>query len=155
PPTGSASSPTARPTGPGRRRRGPGTSSGRLYSDRARKSDSRDAIRAASQDGKHFALHRVVMTGVLGRAFMPRETADRPRAGWRLAVALCGVAFLVWLIMEIGPSQVAASFRTLSWRLAIVVVFPCVVLKTLDILAWQLTFPHEHVPLPPLATALL
>jgi hypothetical protein len=50
---------------------------------------------------------------------------------------------------------VLASFQELSWRLLIVIVFPCVALKTFDTLAWRFSFPHDRVPFLPLATALL
>jgi len=70
-------------------------------------------------------------------------------------VVLCGVAVVVFLIHTIGPETILASFRQLSWRLVVVIVFPCVVLKMLDTLAWQVSFPHERVPFLPLAAAVL
>jgi len=66
----------------------------------------------------------------------------------------CG-AVVVFLLLHIGPGAVLGSFRQLSWRLLIVIVFPCVVLKTLDTLAWRFAFPHDRVALPALGTALL
>src|SRR5437870_7116570 len=74
---------------------------------------------------------------------------------YHAAVLVCGASLLAYLILSIGPATVLASFRELSWRLLLVIVFPCVALKTLDTLAWRLTFPHERVPFLPLARALI
>jgi len=76
-------------------------------------------------------------------------------ASYRVAVVLCGAAIVVVLIHAIGPETILASFHELSWRLFIVIVFPCVVMKTFDTLAWQVSFPHERVPFLPLAATLL
>jgi len=73
----------------------------------------------------------------------------------RVALFGCGAALVLFLFLRIGPTAVLGSFRQLSWRLLIVIVFPCVALKALDTLAWRFAFPDDRVPLPALATALL
>jgi len=83
------------------------------------------------------------------------EAGGVTAASYRVAVVLCGVAVVGVLIHTIGPETILASFRQLSWRLVVVIVFPCVLLKTLDTLAWQFSFPHERVPFLPLAATLL
>jgi uncharacterized membrane protein YbhN (UPF0104 family) len=74
---------------------------------------------------------------------------------YRAALIACGAALVVYLVLTIGPETILASFRQLSWRLLVVIVFPCVVLKSLDTLAWRFAFPHERVPFLPLAATLL
>src|SRR2546427_8924025 len=71
------------------------------------------------------------------------------------AVLVCGASLLAYLILSIGPATVLVSFRELSWRLLLVILFQCVALKPFDTLAWRLAFPHERVPFLPLARALL
>src|SRR5262249_37420771 len=87
-------------------------------------------------------------------------TTSRPagaKSRWyHAALPVCGAALCCYLIFDIGATPILESFRVLSWRLLIVVVFPCVALKTLDTLAWGVTFPlHERMSFRPLATALL
>jgi hypothetical protein len=74
---------------------------------------------------------------------------------YRAVTLVCGAALLTSLILTIGPATVVASFRELSWRLLIVIVFPCIALKMFDTLAWRFTFPRERVRFLPLARALL
>jgi uncharacterized membrane protein YbhN (UPF0104 family) len=70
---------------------------------------------------------------------------------WRLALVACGAALFAYLLAEIGPAAVADSFAVLSWRLLIVLVFPCLLIKLFDTLAWYWTFPTVRVPFWPLA----
>src|SRR5262249_15303198 len=63
---------------------------------------------------------------------------------WRVALVLCGLGLLVYLIAEIGPAAIADSFRILSWRLLVVLVFPCIVFKVFDTLGWLWTFPGKR-----------
>jgi hypothetical protein len=74
---------------------------------------------------------------------------------YRAAMLVCGAALFAYLIYTMGPATVVASFQALSWRLFVVIVFPCVALKTFDTLAWRFSFPHEPVPLLPLARSLI
>jgi uncharacterized membrane protein YbhN (UPF0104 family) len=80
----------------------------------------------------------------------------RPSARlYRAALIACGAALFAFLIISIGPATVVASFRLLSWRLVPLIVFPCIVLKTFDALAWRFAFPGEPVPLRSLLASLL
>src|SRR5262245_9664269 len=64
----------------------------------------------------------------------PTETppaSDHLRARvYRIAVLSCGGALFAFLVISIGPATVVASFRLLSWRLVLLIVFPTVLLKT-------------------------
>src|SRR5262245_1276578 len=73
--------------------------------------------------------------------------SDRLRARfYRIAVLACGGALFAFLVISIGPATVVASFRLLSWRLAVLIVFPTVLLKTFDTLAWHFAFPGKPAP---------
>ena len=63
---------------------------------------------------------------------------------WRAALLLCGLALFAYLIADVGLATIGASFRMLSWRLLIVLVFPCTVFKLFDTLGWLWTFPGER-----------
>jgi putative membrane protein len=60
---------------------------------------------------------------------------------WRVALLACGLGLLTYLVIDIGPASIAESFRILSWRLLVVLVFPCVLFKLFDTLGWLWTFP--------------
>src|SRR5438552_1860624 len=92
---------------------------------------------------------------IMESARLPPRTLSATSQLARAAMVGCGAAVIVVLLLRIGPGAVLASFRQLSWRLLIVIIFPCVVLKTLDTFAWRFAFPRDRVGLPTLATALL
>src|SRR5262245_49831091 len=69
------------------------------------------------------------------------------RSWWRIVLVGCGVAILAYLFAETGLSAIAQSFRVLSWRLLILLVFPCTLIKLFDTLAWHSTFVGTRVPL--------
>ena len=78
------------------------------------------------------------------------------RGHWyRAALFMCGAALFSYLIVRIGPGAVVESFRVLSWRLALVAVFPSVLLKACDTIAWRYSFPCAHVPFRQLGRVLL
>jgi len=66
---------------------------------------------------------------------------------WRLVLVGCGLAILAYLFAETGLAAIAQSFRALSWRLLVVLVFPCALIKLFDTLGWQSTFVGTRVPL--------
>src|SRR5262249_56250436 len=66
---------------------------------------------------------------------------------WQAALLLVGAGLFAFLIAEIGLAAIASSFRTLSWRLLILLVFPCLVFKLFDTLGWRFAFPGRSVPL--------
>ncbi len=64
----------------------------------------------------------------------------------RLLLLLAGLAFIAYLIYEVGPASVWDSIRTLSWRLLVVVGFPYGLTTTLDTLAWSCAFRERRTP---------
>lgn len=64
----------------------------------------------------------------------------------RLGLLLLGVALLVALIVENDPRAILASLRQLSWRLAILVLFPAVLVMVLDTLGWRYAFLEDRAP---------
>jgi uncharacterized protein (TIRG00374 family) len=66
---------------------------------------------------------------------------------WQRALLVLGAALFAYLIADIGLAAIESSFRTLSWRLLIVLVFPCLVFELFDTLGWRFAFPGESVPL--------
>jgi len=74
---------------------------------------------------------------------------------YRAALLACGAALLAFLVIRIGPATVVESFRVLSWRLVLLIVFPCIVLKTFDALAWGFAFHERPVPFRSLLASVL
>lgn len=74
---------------------------------------------------------------------------------YRAALLAGGAGLLAFLIISIGPATVVASFRLLSWRLILLIVFPCIVLKTFDALAWGFAFRRRPVPVRSLLASIL
>lgn len=77
--------------------------------------------------------------------------ARPPRAGLgvgrlRSLLLLAGVAFIGYLVYEVGPATVWGSVRALSWRLLIVLCFPYVLATTLDTVAWRFAFGVRPAP---------
>jgi len=68
----------------------------------------------------------------------------------RLLLALLGALLFAGLIVEIGPSQIIAEFRELSWRLGILLVFPFCLVTAADTLGWRYAFRRDVVPYPAL-----
>ena len=66
---------------------------------------------------------------------------------WQGALLVLGAALFGYLVANIGLADIASSFRTLSWRLLVVLVFPCLVFKVFDTLGWRFAFPGESEPL--------
>jgi hypothetical protein len=66
---------------------------------------------------------------------------------WRPALVVCGLTLFAYLVAETGLPAIADSFATLSWRLLIILVFPCVFIKLLDTFGWYWTFPGARAPL--------
>src|SRR5262249_36749245 len=63
---------------------------------------------------------------------------NRARAArwWQGVLLLLGAALFAYLIADIGLDGIRSSFETLSWRLLVVLVFPCLVFKVFDTLGW-------------------
>jgi hypothetical protein len=60
---------------------------------------------------------------------------------------VCGAALFAYLLADTGLQALADSFRVLSWRLLVVLVFPCLFIKLFDTLGWYWTFAGSTVPL--------
>jgi uncharacterized protein (TIRG00374 family) len=66
-----------------------------------------------------------------------------------------GVALLVALVAQNDPAAVLASITHLSWRLAVIVCFPAVLVAFFDTLGWRYAFLREAVPFRALAASRL
>ncbi len=64
----------------------------------------------------------------------------------RITLLVLGVVLLAVLVRENDPASILAWVRRLSWRLAIVVVFPAVVVTLFDTLGWRFAFTRDRVP---------
>lgn len=66
-----------------------------------------------------------------------------------------GVAFVAWLVWDLGPAAVWATIHALSWRLGLLVLFPFCVAVALDTLGWRVLLPDCRAPWIALAAARL
>src|SRR5262245_65928004 len=64
---------------------------------------------------------------------------------YRAVVLACGAALFTWLVYSMGPATILESFRVLSWRLVPLIVFPGIVLKMFDALAWRYALDRKSV----------
>ncbi len=60
----------------------------------------------------------------------------------RPLLVLAGVLVIGYLTLRIGPAAIWSAFRTLSWRLVLVIVFPTCLVVIADALAWRSAFPR-------------
>lgn len=70
-----------------------------------------------------------------------------PMRGFRFVLLALGLAFLGYLIAEVGPERILASVEALSWRLLVLLVFPFGAIATLHAVAWRFAFSRSRVPL--------
>ena len=68
----------------------------------------------------------------------------------RLLLLLVGLAFLVALVADNDPAAVFASVTRLSWRIAVILMFPMALVMALDALGWRYAFLNDRVPFGPL-----
>ena len=64
----------------------------------------------------------------------------------RVALLVVGVAFLVALVATHDPEAIFAQISQLSWRLAVIAVFPFAVITAFDTLGWHFAFLRTRVP---------
>lgn len=64
----------------------------------------------------------------------------------RPLLVLTGLAVVGYLVAQIGPAAIWASFVTLGWRLPLVLAFPYALAGLVDTIAWRLLLPGP-VPL--------
>ncbi|PYM46830.1 MAG: hypothetical protein DME14_17075, partial [Candidatus Rokuibacteriota bacterium] len=62
-----------------------------------------------------------------------------------MALLVLGVGLLAVLVATNDPAAILASIVQLSWRLAIVVCFPAVLVMVFDTLGWRFAFLREGV----------
>ena len=65
----------------------------------------------------------------------------------RVLLLVLGVVFLGVLVATNDPAAILAAITGLSWRLAVVAVFPFVLVTTFDTLGWRYAFLRDRVPL--------
>src|SRR5687768_3258121 len=53
---------------------------------------------------------------------------------------LAGVLLIAYLIHRIGAAEILSAFRSLSWRLVLVLIFPTCLVAITDTVAWRFTF---------------
>jgi len=61
----------------------------------------------------------------------------------RLILLVVGVAFLGYLVVEVGPETLLVSFQAISWRLLLIVWFPFALIVVLDTLGWRYAFRRD------------
>jgi uncharacterized membrane protein YbhN (UPF0104 family) len=59
----------------------------------------------------------------------------------RPLLVLTGLAVVGYLVAQIGPAAIWASFATLGWRLPLVLAFPYALAGLVDTIAWRLLLP--------------
>jgi uncharacterized protein (TIRG00374 family) len=59
----------------------------------------------------------------------------------RSLLLFAGVLVVGYLIARVGPAEIWRTFRTLSWRLLLVLVFPTCLAVVVDTVGWRFTFP--------------
>jgi uncharacterized protein (TIRG00374 family) len=71
-----------------------------------------------------------------------RDLAARAvtRAVLRPALIAAGIGVIAALVVQAGPATILDAFRTLSWRLLLIMVFPIVPVVLVDTLGWRFTF---------------
>ena len=59
----------------------------------------------------------------------------------RPVLAGAGLAVIGFLAIQVGPEAIWSAFRTLSWRLGLILVFPTCLAVVVDTFGWRFTFP--------------
>jgi len=74
---------------------------------------------------------------------------------FRLTLLGLGVALLGYLVVEVGPETLLASFRALSWGFLLIVWFPFALITLLDTLGWRYAFRRDLTSFPRLVAVRL
>lgn len=71
----------------------------------------------------------------------PSSPPSRPRTRLlKPLLILAGIVLIGYLIHRTGPVAILGAFRSLSWRLVLVLVFPTCLVTIVDTVAWRFTF---------------
>ena len=73
----------------------------------------------------------------------------------RLTLLALGVAFLGYLVVQVGQETLLVSFQAISWRLLLIVWFPFALIAVLDTLGWRFAFRRNLASFPTLLTVRL
>lgn len=68
-----------------------------------------------------------------------------PSRPLRWALAALGLAFVAWLLWDLGPAAVWSVVRVLGWRVGVVLFVPFVVAVALDTVGWSVLLPGARV----------
>ncbi len=68
----------------------------------------------------------------------------------RLTLLVLGVAFLGYLVAQVGQQTLLVSFQAISWRLLLIVWFPFALIAVLDTLGWRFAFRRDLASFPTL-----
>ena len=60
---------------------------------------------------------------------------------------MAGVATLAFIVADNDPAAIAASIARVGWRLAVVIVFPNVLVALFDVFGWRYAFTRDRVGL--------
>ena len=80
----------------------------------------------------------------------PALEGDATVSALRLILLAVGLAFLGYLVVQVGPETLLGSFRAISWRLLLIVWFPFALIQVLDTLGWRYAFRRDLTPFPTL-----
>src|SRR5262245_21180148 len=58
----------------------------------------------------------------------------------RLLLVVAGLLLVGYLTLQIGPDAIWSAFRSLSWGLVLILIFPTCLVVLADTLAWHFTF---------------
>ncbi len=73
----------------------------------------------------------------------------------RLTLLVLGIAFLGYLVAQVGQQTLLVSFQAISWRLLLIVWFPFALIAMLDTLGWRFAFRRDLASFPTLLTVRL
>jgi len=78
-----------------------------------------------------------------------------PSRSLRWLLAVLGLAFVAWLLWDLGPTAVWSVVRALGWRVIVLLFVPYVVAVALDTIGWGVLLPGARVGWPALTGARL
>ena len=80
----------------------------------------------------------------------PALEGDATVSALRLILLAVGLAFLGYLVVQVGPETLLGSYQAISWRLLLIVWFPFALIQVLDTLGWRYAFRRDLTPFPTL-----